>query len=123
MVQTAPTNLVISEALIAKLCRATPIEALALSLELSALERAKLAVFCNARTHLRSQGRAIASACTEASLLQEAGQAGFVLLQQTRVGPDTWGSTSRASAREISLSRPSTHQARVESASWASEGA
>ena len=123
MVQTAPTNLVISEALIARLCRATPIQALALSLELSAPERAKLAVFCNARAHLRSQGRAIASACTEASLLREAGQAGLILLQQATVGPDTWGLTSRPTARGISLSRPSPHQIRSEGPNWVSDGA
>ena len=85
----------LSEALFAQICRASPDEARTLSLLLSPSERAKLALFCNARTHLRDRGRAIAEVCTEHSLLLEGGHAGVVLFDQAKSGPETWDVVAR----------------------------
>ena len=91
------------ETLIAQICRATPEEARSLSMLLPVSERAALALACNARTHLRDHGRAIASTCTQESLVAEGGQAGLVLFGQISGGGDTWGITTRTEKRRISL--------------------
>ncbi len=88
------------DALFAQICRATPQEARDLSMLLTMKERAALALFCNARTHLRAQGRAIASAC---SLAKEGGQAGVTLFDQAEVAADTWGASVREGKRPVSL--------------------
>ena len=93
----------ITDALLARICRATPNEARDLALSLSAVDRAKLAIFCNARTHLRSHGRAIAGACTEASLAEVGGHAGLELLRQVALRPDTFGAPSTTFKKPISL--------------------
>lgn len=90
----------VSEALFAQICRASPNEARTLSLLLLPSERAQLALFCNARSHLRDRGRAIAEVCTEESLTLEGGYAGLVLFGQTKSGPETWGVLRGAAARQ-----------------------
>ncbi len=70
---------------------------------LTMTERAALALFCNARTHLRAQGRAIASACSLASLAKEGGQAGVTLFDQAEAAADTWGAPVREGKRPVSL--------------------
>lgn len=91
------------DALFTQICRATPQEARDLSMLLTMEERAALALSCNARTHLRAQGRAIASVCSLASLVQEGGQAGFSLFDQAGAAADTWGAIMREGKRPISL--------------------
>ena len=91
------------ETLFAQICRATPEEACGLSMLFGASERAALALACNARTHLRDHGRAIASTCTRESLIAEGGQAGLVLFDQIGSGADTWGAAIRTEKRRISL--------------------
>ncbi|WP_131196019.1 hypothetical protein [Lichenihabitans psoromatis] len=93
----------ISDALFAQICRSTPSQSRELSLGFSAQERARLALFCNSRAHLRESGREIAGTCTEASLTREGGQAGLVLFQQARSGPETWGLAPRQNSRRVSL--------------------
>ncbi len=93
------------ETLFGQICRATPQEARDVSLLLTASERAALALFCNARAHLREHGRAIASACSRESLLMEGGQAGLVLFAQIDAGAETWGTAGRPEKRRVSLAR------------------
>ena len=92
-----------AETLFAQICRATPGEARDLSMLLTASERAKLALFCNARTHLREHGRAIAAVCSRESLAMEGGQAGLVLFGQIDAGVDTWGAAGHPTKRRVSL--------------------
>ena len=66
-------------------------------------ERAALALSCNVRTHLRAQGRAIAGACSLASLVKEGGQAGLSLFNQVEAATDTWGATANPLKRRVSL--------------------
>jgi hypothetical protein len=91
------------ETLFAQICRATPEEARSLSMLFGASERAAMALACNARTHLRDHGRAIATTCSRESLVAEGGQAGLVLFNQLGSGGDTWGAAPRAEKRRISL--------------------
>ena len=77
----------VPEQMFGQICRASPDQAQLLSMELPMSERAHLAVFCYARTHLRDRGRAIAAACTEVALQLEAGIAGSILFGQAMVGP------------------------------------
>ena len=51
---------------------------------LPGLQRARLAMFCHARAHLRDMGLAIAATCEEADLVHVAGQLGTVLHSQSR---------------------------------------
>lgn len=51
---------------------------------LSDRERARLAVFCNARQHLRELGLRIAATCDEPALVRVAGAAGSILFMQSR---------------------------------------
>ena len=81
----------VPEQMFGQICRASPEQARLLSMELPMSERAHLAVFCNARTHLRDRGRAIATTCTEIALQLEAGVAGSILFHQATAGPETWG--------------------------------
>lgn len=92
-----------ADALLAQICRATPREARDLSMLLTLPERAALALSCNARTHLRAQGRAIAGACSAASLVKEGGQAGLSLFDQAEAAADTWGAVVREGRRPVSL--------------------
>jgi hypothetical protein len=47
-------------------------------------QRARLAVFCNSRQHLRELGLRIAATCDEPSLVRIAGAAGSILFMQSR---------------------------------------
>ena len=96
-------RVVTSDMLFAQICRATPEEARSLSMTLPMPERAVVALACNARTHLRAQGRAIASACTLTSLVIEGGQAGLTLFNQIETETDTWGGPVQESKRRVSL--------------------
>ncbi len=91
------------DTLFAQICRATPQEARELSMLLTLPERATVALACNARTHLRAQGRAIAGVCTQASLVKEGGQAGLSLFNQANVGADTWGAMTASGKPHVSL--------------------
>ena len=91
------------DTLFARICRATPREARDLSMLLTMPERAAVALSCNARTHLRAQGRAIAGTCTLASLVQEGGQAGLSLFNQADAAAETWGGVVREGKRPVSL--------------------
>ncbi len=55
--------------------------------ELSAAERANLALFCYQRAHLREIGLAIAATCDQWSLVNAAGRAGDVLFANSRTQP------------------------------------
>ena len=92
-----------TDTLFAQICRATPHEARELSMLLTMPERAGLALSCNARTHLRAQGRAIAGACTLASLVKEGGQMGLSLFNQADAGAETWNTGPTSGKRRISL--------------------
>ena len=72
---------------------------------LVASERAALALACNARTHLRDHGLAIAAACSRESLFAQGGQAGLVLFDQIGSGGDTWGAITRPEKARVSLAR------------------
>ena len=91
------------DALFGKICRATPQEARALSTMLTLSERAEMALFCYGRSHLREQGRSIATACTPESLIRAGGQAGEALLLQITAEGDSWGATARPERKRISL--------------------
>ena len=93
----------ILDRLFAQICRATPQEARDFAMPLTMSERATLALSCNGRAHLREQGRAIAGACTLASLVKEGGHAGLVLFQQVEAGAETWGTTAPKGQRRVSL--------------------
>ena len=69
-------------ALFAALCSAKATDALALVADLPETERARLALFCNARSHLRSVGQAIAHTCSRGALTLEGGTAGQFLFEQ-----------------------------------------
>ena len=90
-------------ALFRQICRATAEEARDLSMALAVRERARLALYCNTRIHLRDQGRAIAGACSRDDLIAEGGQAGSVLFDQIGFGRDTWGAVMRSEKPRISL--------------------
>jgi hypothetical protein len=48
------------------------------------LQRARLALFCHARAHLREMGLAIAATCDEGDLVEVAGRLGAVIFRQSR---------------------------------------
>jgi hypothetical protein len=48
------------------------------------LQRARLALFCHARAHLREMGLAIAATCEEGDLVEIAGRLGAVVFRQSR---------------------------------------
>ncbi len=102
-------NLPISDGLFARILRSSPQEAQALAADLPARTRARLALFCHARAHLRQVGQAIASACDQGSLTLEGGLSGASLYAQVRDGTgEARSSASSASAsRAISLAKPS----------------
>ena len=91
------------DTLFAQICRATPQEARELSMLLTLPERAAVALACNARTHLRAQGRSIAGVCTLASLVKEGGQVGLSLFNQVDAGAETWGAGPASGKRRVSL--------------------
>ncbi|NBN64458.1 hypothetical protein GWI72_11995 [Microvirga tunisiensis] len=70
-------------------------------------QRARLAVFCYRKAHLRSLGFAIAASCSRRALVEEAGHAGELLFQQSRNRPANAGSepylAARAQRRPVTL--------------------
>lgn len=93
----------IPDSLFAQVCHATPVEAAELSLKLPVSRRVQLALYCNARSHLRHIGLAIARVCDETSLTRAAGSAGAVLFRQADAAP-VLAKASRPSSR-VSLAR------------------
>lgn len=92
----------VDEALFGQICRATSDQARDLALGLPELQRAHLAMFCNARAHLREHGRAIAGACDPAHLARIGAVAGQVLAAQVTAGPQSFGMPPKWT-RQVSL--------------------
>lgn len=95
----------VSDALFGEICRSTPEGARDLSSELPGAQRARLALFCNARSHLREHGRAIASACDSATLMRVGALAGQILSEQVTDGPALWSTRAPAGHTRITLAR------------------
>jgi len=94
----------IPEHIFSSIHRATPQEALSIAKLLPDLQRAKLALFCYARAHLRETGRALATICNDNDLLREGGAAGQALIEQRLVPSDA----AKKSHSKITLASPST---------------
>jgi hypothetical protein len=67
-------------------------------------QRAKFALFCYARTHLREAGLAIAIGCSDEDLVREGGIAGQALIAQRALPKADRSARSRA---PVSLATPS----------------
>jgi hypothetical protein len=93
----------VPEHVLSAIHRASPHEALNISKLLPGTQRARFALFCYARTHLREAGLAIAIGCTDEDLVREGGIAGQALIAQ-RALPKADRSRSRA---PVSLATPS----------------
>lgn len=91
------------EALFGQICRATPVDARALSMMLNLSDRAALALFCYSRLHTREHGCAIASACTRESLFKAGGHAGNALYDQAEDKSGAWGAAVVFSKKRVSL--------------------
>lgn len=72
-------TLPVPEALFSRLIGAAPRDVATLVAALSETVRARLALFLNARAHLRHLGHAVADTCSETILMREGGQAGAFL--------------------------------------------
>ena len=70
--------------LFGKLHKSSPPDAAEIAKTLPEAQRARLAVFCYHRQHLRSLAFAIASTCERESLIKAAGGAGEVIFKQSR---------------------------------------
>ena len=70
--------------LFGKLHKSSPPDAAEIAKTLPDAQRARLAVFCYHRQHLRSLAFAIASTCNRDSLIKAAGGAGEVIFKQSR---------------------------------------
>ncbi len=77
---------------------------LAISKLLPGTQRAKFALFCYARTHLREAGLAIAIGCSDEDLVREGGIAGQALIAQRALPKADRSARSRA---PVSLATPS----------------
>jgi hypothetical protein len=73
--------------------------------ELPDAERARLALFCYQRAHLRAIGLAVAATCDQWSLVNAAGRAGDALFASSRRSP-TLGQVLPIGRRKISLATP-----------------
>ncbi|MCY1708026.1 hypothetical protein [Pannonibacter sp. SL95] len=62
-------------------------------------QRARLAVFCYRKAHLRPLGFAIAAGCSRRALVEEAGHAGELLFQQSRAASGNAGVEPYLAAR------------------------
>lgn len=62
-------------------------------------QRARLAVFCYRKAHLRQLGFAIAASCSRRALVEEAGHAGELLFQQSRAVSSSTGVEPYMAAR------------------------
>ncbi len=94
----------VPEHVLSAIHRATPHEALNISKLLPGPQRARFALFCYARTHLREAGLAIAIGCSDEDLVREGGIAGQALIAQRALPKVDRGSKSRA---PVSLATPS----------------
>jgi hypothetical protein len=94
----------VPEHVLSAIHRATPHEALAISKLLPGTQRAKFALFCYARTHLREAGLAIAIGCSDEDLVREGGIAGQALIAQRALPKADRSARSRA---PVSLATPS----------------
>lgn len=74
----------VSDEIIGRVYRAGPARAGEEVAALSGAQRANLAAFCYARSHLHEIGLAIAAGCELHELLDAAGKAGFMLHAQSR---------------------------------------
>lgn len=92
----------LSDSFLGTIYRASSDEARRLSLTLTETDRARLAIFCNGKAHLREHGRAIATACTPESLIQQGGTAGRILIDQAGAAPDKYGAVTYTE-KQISL--------------------
>lgn len=72
----------------ARVCRATPEDARLIGAELPPAERARIALICYSKMHLREVGRALASTCDEFSLTREGGVGGAALYAARSVASD-----------------------------------
>ena len=70
--------------LLAQLLRSNEVRVAEIAQSLPMTQRAKLATFCYARTHMRSLGFQIAIQCDEKSLRTVAGLTGEAILEQSR---------------------------------------
>lgn len=93
----------ITEALIARIIRSKPEEVAALVAGLPETARAQVAIFCNARAHLRVHGRAIAATCSLAGLSWAGGPAAVAMLDDATQDESDVPAMSRK--RQISLAR------------------
>jgi hypothetical protein len=96
-------NCPVPEQLLGTIHRATPAEAMALARLLPDAQRAKLALFCYKRSHLRDSGLAIAVACTDGDLVKYGGVSGQALIVQRRLPSDGPAFKPRAN---VTLSTP-----------------
>ncbi len=94
----------VPEHVLSAIHRATPHEALNISKLLPGIQRARFALFCYARTHLREAGLAIAIGCSDEDLVREGGIAGQALIAQRALPKADRGTRSRA---PVSLATPS----------------
>lgn len=99
MGQAIPAGTALSDTFLGTIYRASSDEARRLSLTLTEVDRAKLAIFCNGKAHLREHGRAIATACTPESLVQIGGVAGRILLDQAGAAPDKYRAATHTEKR------------------------
>jgi hypothetical protein len=82
----------VPEHFLARLYRSTAVEARELCSPLPDPVRAKLALFCSARVHLRELARTIAATCAQSALMREGRESGRVLWEEAmRRSPDSQG--------------------------------
>jgi hypothetical protein len=98
------TTCPVPEHVLSAIHRATPHEALNISKLLPGIQRARFALFCYARAHLRDAGLAIAIGCSDADLVREGGIAGQALIAQRTLPKADRGPRTRA---PVSLATPS----------------
>jgi hypothetical protein len=95
----------VSDELIGRIYRAGPTRAGEEVAALSGAQRANLAAFCYARSHLHEIGLAIAAGCELHDLLDAAGKAGSMLHAQSRDHVAAAEPTPVTRKRAISLAR------------------
>lgn len=94
MIRTVPTEFVgneeacpVPDHFLARLYRSTATEARDLCLPLPEPVRAKLALFCGARVHLRDLARIIAATCAQSAMMREGRESGRVLWEDAMRRP------------------------------------
>ena len=83
-----------------KLHKSSPPDAAEIAKTLPESQRARLAVFCYHRQHLRNLAFAIASTCERDSLIKAAGTAGEVIFKQSRDLNQALAAASRAGSSD-----------------------